>query len=110
MERGFSPVDIAEVCAYNPAKLMHLYPKKGTIAVGSDADFVIVEIGKHHMVRRAELKTNAPYCPWEGWELNCWPVLTMIRGQVVFRDGRLEKERVQISIHPMGLKQLLKVK
>ncbi len=93
MERGFSPVDIAEVCAYNPAKLMRLYPKKGTIAVGSDADLVIVEMGKRHIVKKTELKTSAPYSPWEGWELKCWPTLTMLRGQVIFQDGRLVKGR-----------------
>ncbi len=93
LERGFSPVQIAEICAYNPAKLMRLYPKKGTIAVGSDADLVIMDIGNRHIVKNEELMTAAPFCPWEGWELNCWPVLTMLRGQVIFENGKLIKEK-----------------
>ncbi len=93
MERGFSPAEVAEVCAYNPARLMRLYPKKGTIAVGSDADLVIMEIGSPYVVRREELHTASPFTPWEGWKLNCWPKLTMLRGEVIFEDGRLVKEK-----------------
>jgi dihydroorotase-like cyclic amidohydrolase len=88
LARAFSPVEIAEICAFNPAKLMRLYPKKGTIAVGSDADLVIMEIGKPHTVRKAELNTTAPFNPWEDFVLNCWPVLTMLRGQVIFAGGK----------------------
>jgi len=93
MERGFSPVQIAEICAYNPAKLMQLYPKKGTIAVGSDADLVIMDLRSRHIVKKDELISAARFCPWENWKLNCWPVLTMLRGQVIFEDGKLIKEK-----------------
>ncbi|MFC1943083.1 dihydroorotase family protein [Chloroflexota bacterium] len=93
MERGFSPVQIAEICAYNPAKLMQLYPRKGTIAVGSDADLVIMDLGNRHVVKKDELISAAPFCPWEHWELNCWPALTMLRGQIIFENGKLIKEK-----------------
>ena len=93
MERGFSPVEIAEICAYNPAKLMRLFPKKGTIAVGSDADLVIVDIGKSHIVKKEELHTAAPFNPWEGKVLNCWPKLTMLRGQVICQDSKIYNEK-----------------
>ncbi len=93
LERGLSPVLVAEACSYNPARILRLLPRKGTIAVGSDADLVLVDIGTPHQVRNAELYTAAPFSPWEGWELRCWPTLTMIRGQVVFENGRLVKER-----------------
>jgi dihydropyrimidinase len=92
MRRGFSPVKIAEICAFNPARLMRLYPKKGTIAVGSDADLVIMEVGTSHIVKIEELHTTAPFNPWEGCELSCWPVLTMLRGQVLFEHGKQIKE------------------
>lgn len=88
LKRGFSPVKIAEVCSYYPAKMMRLFPKKGTIAVGSDADLVFVEIGKPHTIRKEELNTVAPFNPWEGCEVNCWPTLTMLRGEVIFENGR----------------------
>ncbi len=93
MERGIPLARIAEVCASNPAKLMGLYPKKGTIAIGSDADLVIMDIGNRHVVKIEELYTTALYNPWEGVELNCWPALTMLRGQVIFENGKQVKEK-----------------
>jgi dihydropyrimidinase len=87
MERGFSPVQIAEVCALNPAKAMRLYPRKGTIAVGSDADLVFVDVKKRHTVTLDELHTASQFTPWEGLELGCWPTMTMLRGRILFENG-----------------------
>jgi len=98
LKRGFSPVQIAEICSYHPANLTGLYPKKGTIAVGSDADLVFVDIGKSHVIKMEELNTVAPFNPWEGFKLNCWPTLTMLRGQVIFENGKqIQKMTVNIS-------------
>jgi dihydroorotase-like cyclic amidohydrolase len=88
LKRGFSPERIAEICAWQPARIARLYPKKGTIAVGSDADLVFVEMGTPHIIRHAELHTAAPFNPWEGVEVCAWPVLTMLRGRVIFKDGK----------------------
>jgi dihydroorotase-like cyclic amidohydrolase len=88
LRRGFSLERIAEVCAWQPARVARLFPKKGTIAVGSDADLVFVDIGTPHVIRRDELLTAAPFNPWEGVEVSGWPVLTMLRGQVIFENGR----------------------
>jgi dihydropyrimidinase len=88
LKRGFSPVQIAEICSYHPARMVRLYPKKGTIAVGSDADLVFVDIGAPHAIRKEELNTVAPFNPWEGYEVSCWPMLTMLRGEVIFENGR----------------------
>ncbi len=93
MEKGFSPVEMAEISSYNPAKVLRLFPRKGTIAVGSDADLVIMDLGKRHILKKEELHSVSPFCPWDGWELNCWPVLTMLRGQVIFEDGKVIKEK-----------------
>ena len=98
LERGFSPVEIAEICAYNPAKLMRVFPRKGTIAVGSDADLVIVDIGNPHTIRKEELHTDAPFNPWEGKVLNCWPELTMLRGNVIHQDGKIYNEKKGIFL------------
>jgi dihydroorotase-like cyclic amidohydrolase len=89
LRRGFSVTTVAEICAANPARLMNLYPKKGTIAVGSDADLVLVDMTRSHIIRHAELNTTAPFNPWEGREVQGWPVLTMLRGRVVAREGKL---------------------
>jgi dihydroorotase-like cyclic amidohydrolase len=88
LKRGFSPVQIAEIMAYHPAKVSRLYPKKGTIAVGSDADLVFVDMGAPHVIKKEELHTVAPFNPWEGCVVNCWPTLTMLRGDVIFENGK----------------------
>jgi dihydroorotase-like cyclic amidohydrolase len=88
LKRGFSPVQIAEICSYHPARMTRLYPKKGTIAVGSDADLVFVDIGTPHIIRKEELNTVAPFNPWEGCQVSCWPTLTMLRGDVIFENGK----------------------
>jgi len=93
LERGLGAVQIAEVCAYYPARAMRLYPQKGTIAVGSDADLVFVDTSRRHTVTLGELHTASPHTPWEGWEIGCWPTLTMLRGQVICRDGQFLAER-----------------
>ncbi len=87
LERGFTPVQIAQVCAANPARTMRLFPQKGTIAVGSDADLVFVDTSRSHKVTLDELNTASPLTPWEGWEIDCWPTLTMLRGNVICKDG-----------------------
>ncbi|MFH1329611.1 MAG: amidohydrolase family protein [Actinomycetota bacterium] len=75
--------------AANPARLMKLSPKKGTIAVGSDADLVIMDLDTRHTITKGELKTTAPFNPWEGREVGCWPVLTMLRGRAICEQGAL---------------------
>lgn len=74
--------------ATNAAKLYGLFPRKGTIAVGSDADLVIWDLQTPRTIRNADLHHNVDYTPYEGTELTAWPALTMSRGTVVWRDGQ----------------------
>ena len=71
----------------NHAKLYGLYPQKGVIAVGSDADIVIWDAGKSAPIEQARLHHGADYTPYEGLHINGWPVLSMLRGVVVMADG-----------------------
>jgi dihydropyrimidinase len=75
--------------ATNPARLFGLYPRKGTIAVGSDADLVLWETRQSRVVRGAGMFSRAGYTVYEGRELKAWPQTTIRRGEVVFQDGRL---------------------
>ena len=75
-----------EVMATNAAKLFGLYPRKGTVAVGSDADLVVFDPELTRTINGSTLKSNADYSVYEGWEVTGWPVLTLRRGEVVFRD------------------------
>jgi dihydropyrimidinase len=81
---------LVEVLSTNNAKVFHIYPQKGAIQVGSDADMVIVDLDK---TKKISSKTQhyrvSDYTPYEGWEVRGWPVLTMLRGQVLVSDGEM---------------------
>jgi dihydroorotase-like cyclic amidohydrolase len=80
---------VAELCSTNPAKVFGFYPRKGTIAVGSDADLVIVDLEKKV---RFSHKMSTSFCDWsvwEGWEFKGFPVATVLRGEVIAEDGKL---------------------
>ncbi|XKE44813.1 dihydropyrimidinase [Halomonas organivorans] len=74
--------------ATQPAKIYGLYPRKGTIAIGSDADLTLWDPDARTTVRNAELHHAVDYTPYEGLELTGKPVLTLCRGRVVSRDGQ----------------------
>ena len=79
--------------ATNHAKLYGLYPKKGTIAVGSDADIVIWDPERETEITAAMLHDNVGYTPYEGRRLRGWPVTVLSRGRIVVEDGKLGAER-----------------
>jgi dihydropyrimidinase len=80
---------LVEVTSTNAARLFGLYPRKGTIAVGSDADLVIFDPQLTRTVEREMIKSNAGHSVYEGWEVTGWPVVTLRRGEVVFRDDEV---------------------
>jgi dihydropyrimidinase len=75
--------------ATNPARLYGLYPRKGTIAIGSDADLVIWSEDSPVTVTNAMLHHACDYTPYEGMQLAAWPAVTLCRGRAVYRDGAL---------------------
>lgn len=86
--RGLSLRRVAEITSCTPARLFNLYPRKGTIQVGSDADLTIVDLNLEREVRWQDLQSFADYTIWEGQRLRGWPVLTIARGRIIARDGK----------------------
>ncbi|HEY1260339.1 MAG TPA: dihydropyrimidinase [Stellaceae bacterium] len=78
--------------ATNHAKIYGLYPKKGTIAVGSDADIAIWNPEREVTITAAMLHDNVGYTPYEGRHLHGWPEIVLSRGRVVVEGGRLFAE------------------
>ncbi len=78
-----------EVTATNAARLFGLYPRKGVIAVGSDADIVVFDPEQTRTVTRDMLQSNADYSVYEGWSVTGWPVVTLRRGEIVFADEKV---------------------
>ena len=79
--------------ATNHAKMYGLHPKKGTIAVGADADIAIWDPERKVTIRQAILHHGSDYTPYEGLEVTGWPVTTIVRGKTVVSDGRLADGR-----------------
>ena len=77
-----------QLTSTNAAKLYGLYPRKGAIAVGSDADLVIWDTGIERTIRNDELHHAADYTPYEGREVRAWPAMTLSRGVTVWADGQ----------------------
>jgi dihydropyrimidinase len=90
--RGFSLRRFVEVFATNPARVTGLYPRKGVIAPGSDADLVVWNPTVERTISLDLLHHDGDYTPWEGWPVRGWPELTILRGAVVVEDGRLLAE------------------
>lgn len=84
---------LAEVASTQTAKFYGLYPRKGVIRPGSDADLVIVDPELRRTVRNEELIAKQPVSPWNGFELRGGPVATVLRGEVVVRDREIVAER-----------------
>jgi dihydroorotase len=74
-----------------PARVWDLVGK-GRIAEGYDADLVLVDMQKKQVVRNAEQQTKCGWSPWDGTELQGWPVRTWVRGKEVFRDGTFDQQ------------------
>lgn len=75
--------------ATNPARLNGLYPRKGTIAVGADADLVIWDQRREVTISNENLHHNVDNTPYEGRTVTGWPETVLSRGEVVIRDGKL---------------------
>lgn len=75
-----------ELTSTNPAKMYGLHPRKGTIAIGSDADLVIWDEG-NFVIRNSELHHECDHTPYEGFPLSAWPGMTISNGEIVW-DGK----------------------
>lgn len=77
----------ADITATLPARIMGLYPKKGIIAPGSDADIVVIDPAKKVTLSHTMLHERVDYTPYEGIEVTGYPVMTMLRGTVIVDNG-----------------------
>ena len=84
--RGYSLEKFVDLVSTNAAKIMGMYPRKGAIAVGSDADIAVLDPTVKKKVRVEDLH-ETDYSPWEGHDISAWPVMTVLRGKVMVENG-----------------------
>jgi hypothetical protein len=75
--------------AANAARIFGLYPRKGAIAVGSDADIALWDPGHRRTIDGAYMQSRSGYSVYDGWQVQGWPRFVIRRGQVAFADGQI---------------------
>jgi dihydropyrimidinase len=86
-KRGYSLADFVGLTSANAAKIMGLYPRKGALSIGSDADIVLLDPRSRRVLRKEDLH-ETDYTPWEGHEVAAWPSMTILRGKVMVENGQ----------------------
>ena len=90
MNNKISINKFVEITSSKPAKIYGLYPRKGTIAIGSDADLVIWDTGINKTIKNKDLHHNVDYTPYENIKVSAWPKTVICRGKIVVSDGKLK--------------------
>ena len=70
-----------------PAEIFGLFPRKGSLMPGADADLVVVDIDRQHKVRREEIRSGTPFSLFEDYVLTGWPNLVIKGGRLIIKDG-----------------------
>lgn len=100
--------DFVALSSTNHAKAYGLYPKKGTIAIGSDADIALWDPNRKVTISQNLMHGGTDYTPFEGIAVTGWPVSTMVRGKFVVRDGMLVGARGTGAYVPRDKSELAK--
>lgn len=85
---------VVKVTSYNPSRIYGLWPQKGTLQVGSDADFVVVDMDLVHTYTVEDMKSKCKWSPYFGRTYHGWPIRTVVRGKTVCLNGQI--------VGPMG--------
>jgi len=78
------------VCSTNPAKLFGLWPDKGTLAVGADADIMLIDPERRVTIQSRAMESRSDFDPYEGYQATGWPSTVISRGEVIVEDGRVQ--------------------
>lgn len=81
---------LVKMTSYNTARIYGLAPEKGSLAIGTDADFTIVDLNLEKVIAPEELKSKCKWSPYTDVTLKGWPVMTIVRGEVVYAQGKIE--------------------
>jgi dihydropyrimidinase len=88
-ERGVSLQRFVDITSANAARILGLYPQKGAIQPGSDADIVLLDPNQKKVIALSDLHADSDYSIWEGFQCHAYPVMTILRGKVIVENGKL---------------------
>lgn len=94
--------DVVRLTSQGPARVYGLYPRKGSLAVGADADFALVDLRADWIVDQARLHAKHAISPYHGWKLRGRAAATYVRGRATMRDGELVGPPSGALIRPLG--------
>jgi allantoinase len=80
---------LVKLCCEQPARLFHLFPRKGAIQVGSDADLIVVDMDREETLRDQDIVSKCKWTPFDGMKVKGAPVMTILRGNVVMEEGEV---------------------
>jgi dihydropyrimidinase len=105
-KKRMKPSKLVQLFSENPAKIFGLYPKKGTIQKGSDADLIIFDPKDAHTIKHENQHSGAPYTLYEGRKCIGKPVLTMQRGKILVEDGEMKGRSGEGKFIPTKIKKI----
>ncbi len=80
---------IVELTSYNPSRIYGLSPQKGAIRIGADADLVAVDLNLIKTYRKEDIHSKCKWSPYCGMTFKGWPVMTVVRGEIVYKNGKI---------------------
>jgi dihydropyrimidinase len=105
-KRRIKPTRLAQLLSENPAKIFGLYPKKGILQKGADADLVLFDPRQIHTIRQENQHSGAPYTLYEGRKCMGKPILTMQRGRIVVENGETKGRPGEGSFLPTKISKV----
>jgi allantoinase len=93
MKQRISLFKLSQLLSENPARIFKLFPRKGVLTPGSDADLVILDPNKKRVVKAEQMYAKAGWTPYEGMEIVGSVEMTLVRGRIVFEGGELKRKK-----------------
>lgn len=92
-QNKLSLANLVRCLSESPARILGIYPRKGALLPGSDADLVVVDFDRERVLSNEGLYTKVQWSPYAGWKVRGMPVVTMVRGKIVAENGKVVGER-----------------
>lgn len=84
---------MVNILCSSPAKIFGLFPEKGSLSIGTDADITIIDPQKSIKITSDKLHMNADFSPYEGMDISGWPIYTISRGEIIYSKGKFTAEK-----------------